>query len=144
MHCRTRSAAEIVAFMHDEAVGREKRHSNNNNSREGEVALAIGANSDGRGGSTADGLTAFGGATTLAEWNGGGWSGEWSGELNGAWQRPQEAFEHSHAVPTMCCDRECEDAVMEGASHSHQHSPALSSTHTSTHQQAHEVDGFWS
>ena len=29
MHCRTRSAAEIVAFMHDEAAGREKRHSSN-------------------------------------------------------------------------------------------------------------------
>ena len=148
MHCRTRSAAEIVAFMHDEAVGREKRHVNNNRSPDREVSLASGANSDGLGGGTADGVTAGGGVATLAEWNDGGWSGEWSGELNASsWQtpQPQEAFEHSHSVPTMCCDRECEDAVMEGGSHSHQHSPGHSSTHqTSTQQQVREVDGFWS
>ena len=148
MHCRTRSAAEIVAFMHDEAVGREKRHVNNNRSPDREVSLASGANSDGLGGGTADGVTAGGGVATLAEWNDGGGSGEWSGELNASsWQtpQPQEAFEHSHSVPTMCCDRECEDAVMEGGSHSHQHSPGHSSTHqTSTQQQVREVDGFWS
>ena len=41
MHCRTRSAAEIVAFMHDEASGREKRHSSNARPREGEGVVAV-------------------------------------------------------------------------------------------------------
>ena len=41
MHCRTRSAAEIVAFMHDEASGREKRHSSNARPHEGEGVVAV-------------------------------------------------------------------------------------------------------
>jgi hypothetical protein len=92
MHCRTRSTAEIVGYMQDESASAAKRPNN----RTPEFSFGLAATHSATNG--ANGVR----STTLAAWD-------------------ADVYDHSHAVPTVMCDRECEDAVMDGFVHSHDH-----------------------
>jgi len=88
MHCRTRSTAEIVGYMQDESASAAKRPNN----RTPEFSFGLAATHSATNG--ANGVR----STTLAAWD-------------------ADVYDHSHAVPTVMCDRECEDAVMDGFVH---------------------------
>ena len=94
MHCRTKSAAEIIGYMNDESTSASKRHTSTAPAAAAEVGVK-----------QQSPPTSF---TTLPA---------------AAMPKRLESYDHEHQVPTVTCEQECHDSVddLEPMSNAHNH-----------------------
>ena len=107
MYCRTRSSAEILAYMNDAHASAGKRP---NNSKAGGLGSGLGSS---LGGGLGGGIVK--GEVDMVQAHA-------TYDAIPVPAHAELAYDHDHSIPTMICDAGChEDADMMALAHAHDH-----------------------